>query len=169
LLIAAIYAASMSTISAGLNSLASATVVDFKQRLSSSPEGTQAQQVGSARWITVIYGVIVVALAFAVSFMPGNLVESVNTVIGLIGGPLLGLFFLGMFTQRATTRGALLGCLAGFVTLLGIFMYQNGAFTALKPPMLVSFIWFSLLGTIITMAVGLLTSGRSAPSSNRHQ
>ena len=90
-------------------------------------------------------------------------------MIGLIGGPLLGLFFLGMFTQRATTRGALLGCLAGFATLLGIFMYQNGVFTTVKPPMLVSFIWFSLLGTIITMTVGLLTSGRSAPSSGRHQ
>jgi hypothetical protein len=38
-----------------------------------------------------------------------------------------------------------------------------------KPPMLVSFIWFSLLGTIITMTVGLLTSGRSVPSSDRHQ
>ncbi|WP_395732461.1 sodium:solute symporter family transporter [Prosthecobacter sp.] len=169
LLIAAIYAASMSTISAGLNSLASATVVDFKQRLSTAPAGTQAQQVGNARWITLTYGLIVMGLAFGVSFMPGNLVESVNTVIGLIGGPLLGLFFLGMFTQHATTRGALLGCLAGFVTLLGIFMYQNGAFTAVKPPMLVSFIWFSLLGTIITMTVGLLTSGRSAPSSDRHQ
>ncbi len=169
LLIAAIYAASMSTISAGLNSLASATVVDFKQRLSATPAGTNAQQVGNARWITVGYGVIVVGLAFAVSFMPGNLVESVNTVIGLIGGPLLGLFFLGMFTERATTGGALLGCLAGFVTLLGIFLYQNGAFTAMKPPPLISFIWFSLFGTIITTTVGLLTSGRSGTSSGRHQ
>ncbi|OYW61012.1 MAG: hypothetical protein B7Z40_19180 [Bosea sp. 12-68-7] len=136
---------------------------------STAPAGSQAQQVGNARWITVVYGLIVVGLAFGVSFMPGNLVESVNTVIGLIGGPLLGLFFLGMFTQRATTRGALLGCLAGFVSLLGIFMYQNGVFTAAKPETLVSFIWFSLVGTIITMAVGLLTSGRSATSSGRHQ
>ncbi len=162
LLIAAIYAASMSTISAGLNSLASATVVDFKQRLSTGPAGTQEQQVGNARWITVGYGVLVVGLAFLVSFMPGNLVESVNTVIGLIGGPLLGLFFLGMFTQRATTRGALIGCLAGFACLLTLFMYQQGAFTPEKPAMLVSFIWFSPFGCLITLAVGLLTSGRRA-------
>lgn len=158
LLIAAIYAASMSTISAGLNSLASATVVDFKQRLSHAPEGTQAQQVSHARWITVAYGIVVMALAFAVSVMPGNLVESVNTIIGLIGGPLLGLFFLGMFTQRADTRGALIGCLAGFVVLLGLLLYQNGVFTATKPAVLVSFIWFSLLGCLVTMSVGLLVS-----------
>jgi len=162
LLIAAIYAASMSTISAGLNSLASATVVDFKQRLSKAPEGTQAQQVGNARWITVGYGILVMALAFAVSIMPGNLVESVNTVIGLIGGPLLGLFFLGMFTTRADTRGALLGCLAGFIGLLSIYLYQNGFFTAVKPAPVVSFIWFSLFGCIITMGFGLLTSKASS-------
>ncbi|MBL9180436.1 MAG: sodium/solute symporter [Verrucomicrobiaceae bacterium] len=169
LLIAAIYAASMSTISAGLNSLCSATVVDFKQRLSNAPEGSQVQQVSSARWITVGYGILVMALAFAVSVMPGNLVESVNTVVGLIGGPLLGLFFLGMFTTRATTRGALLGCLAGFVALLGVYLYQNGLFTAMKPAPVMSFIWFTLFGCLITMGVGLLTSGRSGSTSDRHQ
>jgi len=158
LLIAAIYAASMSTISAGLNSLASATVIDFQQRLSGVADGASSTKVSNARWITVGYGVLVMALAFAVSAMPGNLVESVNTVIGLIGGPLLGLFFLGMFTQRATTRGALTGCFSGFAVLLGVFLYQSGWFTAAKPPQMISFVWFSLLGCAVTMAVGLATS-----------
>lgn len=163
LLIAAIYAASMSTISAGLNSLASATVVDFKQRLSTSPAGTSAQQVGNARWITVAYGILVIALAFSVSKMPGNLVESVNTIIGLVGGPLLGLFFLGMFTTRTNTRGALVGCLVGFISVVTFYLYQSGMLTAQKPEQLVSFIWFTLIGCAITMSVGLVTSGRSAP------
>ncbi len=163
LLIAAIYAASMSTISAGLNSLASATVVDFKQRLSNAPERSTAQQVGNARLVTVIYGIIVMALAFAVSLMRGNLVESVNTVIGLIGGPLLGLFFLGMFTRRADSRGALIGCLAGFTLLLGIYLYQNGVFTTEVPAQLVSFIWFSLFGSLITVLTGLAVS-RAIPA-----
>jgi sodium-coupled monocarboxylate transporter 8/12 len=163
LLIAAIYAASMSTISAGLNSLASATIVDFKQRLSKAPEASQASQLSHARWITVGYGIVVMGLAFAVSLMPGNLVESVNTIIGLVGGPLLGLFFLGMFTQRATTRGALLGALVGFVALLSLLLYQNGVFTALKPPLLISFIWFTSVGCVITMTVGLLTFPQSKP------
>lgn len=158
LLIAAIYAASMSTISAGLNSLASATVVDFKQRLSRKPAATEARQVAGARWITVLYGFLVMALAFAVSRMQGNLVESVNTVIGLVGGPLLGLFFLGMFTRRTDTRGALTGCLVGFLSLLTLHLYQSGAFTAAKPELLVSFLWFSLFGCLITIGVGLIVS-----------
>lgn len=162
LLIAAIYAASMSTISAGLNSLASATIVDFKQRLSADTGRTQSQQVGQAKWTTVIYGVLVIACAFAVAEMPGNLVESVNTVIGLIGGPLLGLFFLGMFTSRTSTSGALIGCLTGFCSVLLLYLYQNGVLTPAKPAILVSFIWFSLIGCLITTLVGLLTSSRSA-------
>lgn len=163
LLIAAIYAASMSTISAGLNSLASATVVDFKQRLSGSAGGTVQAQVSNARWITVGYGVLVMALAFTVSKMPGNLVESVNTIIGLVGGPLLGLFFLGMFTKRADARGALIGCFAGFVGLLLLFFYQNGYLTEVKPAQIFSFVWFSLVGTAVTMAVGLVCSRGNMP------
>lgn len=155
LLIAAIYAASMSTISAGLNSLASATVVDFQQRLSG---GVGSKTVANARWITVMYGVLVMLLAFGVSGMPGNLVESVNTIIGLIGGPLLGVFFLGMFTQRATTGGALIGCLAGFATLVLVMLYQNGVLTPDKPAQVVSFIWFSFVGCMVTLGVGLACS-----------
>jgi SSS family transporter len=158
LLIAAIYAASMSTISAGLNSLSSATLVDFQQRLSKAPPLSDALQVRRARWITVLYGLLVMALAFAVSNMRGNLVESVNTVIGLVGGPLLGLFFLGMFTKRADTRGALGGSLAGFLSLLTLYLYQNGLFTAERPAPLVSFIWFSFLGSLVTVVVGILLS-----------
>jgi SSS family transporter len=171
LLIAAIYAASMSTISAGLNSLASATVVDFKQRLGLGASGRidsaaaadGSAGIGQARWITVAYGLLVIALAFAVSRMPGNLVESVNTIIGLVGGPMLGLFFLGMFTRRADQRGALVGCLIGFVLPLSLWLYQSGAFAAAgspKPAPLVSFVWFSVIGAGITLLAGLIFSGR---------
>lgn len=155
LLIAAIYAASMSTISAGLNSLASATVVDFQQRLTRKTM-TDLQQVRSARWITVAYGLIVMALAFLVAQMRGNLVESVNTVIGLVGGPLLGLFFLGMFTRRTSARGALSGCLAGFISVLAIYLYQNGYLGGGQPETLVSFIWFSFIGCIVTIGISLM-------------
>ncbi|MBL9116604.1 MAG: sodium/solute symporter [Verrucomicrobiaceae bacterium] len=159
LLIAAIYAASMSTISAGLNSLSSATIMDFQSRKSSDANSANTQ-LGRARWITVLYGILVMAFAFLVSLMSGNLVESVNTIIGLVGGPLLGLFFLGMFTQSATARGALWGCLIGFASLLMIYLYQNGILTREKPAQLVSFVWFSLLGCAITMITGLIASAQ---------
>jgi SSS family transporter len=170
LLIAAIYAASMSTISAGLNSLASATVMDFSHL--GRPRGAartvfpvpsdSSKDIGQARWITVGYGLLVIALAFAVSRMPGNLVESVNTIIGLVGGPMLGLFFLGMFTRHATHQGALIGCAFGFAGPLILWLYQTGAFSpgSPKPAQMVSFLWFAFLGTALTLASGLLCSAR---------
>lgn len=173
LLIAAIYAASMSTISAGLNSLASATVMDFSHfghpRGAVSPGSAAASRAGEgiaqARWITVAYGLLVIGLAFAVSRMPGNLVESVNTIIGLVGGPMLGLFFLGMFTRRATHQGALLGCGFGFAGPLMLWLYQTGALTPAspKPAQLVSFLWFGFFGAALTFFSGLLCSTRRSP------
>jgi sodium-coupled monocarboxylate transporter 8/12 len=76
---------------------------------------------------------------------------------------MLGLFFLGMFTRRADQRGALVGCLIGFVLPLSLWLYQSGAFAAAgspKPAPLVSFVWFSVIGAGITLLAGLIFSGR---------
>lgn len=174
LLIAAIFAASMSTTSAGINSLTSATLCDFYQTLSNPEKLTEARLLKLARWYTLFFGVLVTAFAFAVASMGGNLVQSVNAIIGLVGGPMLGLFFLGMFTKKANTKGALIGCLAGFVVVLGLYlqeMYVNSlppeAKEMHKP--WVSFLWYTMIGTVVTMVVGLLTSSRSASPSDPHR
>jgi SSS family transporter len=150
LLIAAIFAASMSTISSGLNSLTSATLMDFHKRLSQEPEKTDVQQLLRARWITVLYGLLVTGMAFGIGAMKGNLVESVNTIIGLIGGPMLGLFGLCMFTRIATSRGALLGSLVGFIIPLLMHFEVGG--------MKVSFLWYAIVGCVTTMLVGCALS-----------
>ena len=110
LLIAAIYAASMSTISAGINSLTSASLIDFYQRLWPQPDLSERTQLKLARRLTLVYGALVIAFAFLVQHL-GTLLEASNSVIGLVGGPLLGLFFLGMLFRRVTARCA--GGLAG--------------------------------------------------------
>lgn len=146
LFIAAIYAASMSTVSAGLNSLTSATLIDFVQRLGRNPERTEAGQLRLARRLTLFYGVVVVVLAFLVPYL-GSLLEASNKVIGLIGGPLLGLFLLGIMTSRATARGALAGWIVGLAVLVPVcFATQT------------SFLWYALIGCLTTMAAGLCFS-----------
>jgi sodium-coupled monocarboxylate transporter 8/12 len=72
----------------------------------------------------------------------------VNTIIGIVGGPMLGLFLLGMFTKRATSRGAIIGCVCGLLTSLSVTLGNTG----------ISFLWFTMIGTLVTMGVGLLTS-----------
>jgi sodium-coupled monocarboxylate transporter 8/12 len=148
LLVAAIFAASMSTVSAGVNSLTSATLCDFYQTIEKDP-ASEAVQVRRARWWTLIYGVLVTLFAFVISLFQTNLVESINVIMGVIGGPMLGLFLLGMFTKKADQRGAIVGCVVGLASSL--FFYFH-----------VSFLWITLFSTIVTMIVGYFTSRRSA-------
>jgi len=146
LLIAAIYAASMSTISAGINSLTSASLIDFYQRLRPGADMSERTQLRLARRLTLVYGALVIAFAFLVQHL-GTLLEASNKVIGLVGGPLLGLFFMGMLLRRVTARGALVGWLAGIVVLLPVWLATG-----------ISFLWYTLIGCGATMIVGYLVS-----------
>ena len=166
ILLAAIFAASMSTISAGVNSLTSATISDFHLALRPEEEMDELDLVRRSKRWTIVYGLLVTGLAFAISAMRSNLVESVNSIIGLVGGPMLGLLCLGILVPRANTRGALTGTLVGFVALLVLFFYRRAPAPGAPPTTLVSFLWFTMIGTLITVAVGWLTSGRSQPQTD---
>jgi sodium-coupled monocarboxylate transporter 8/12 len=144
-LIAAIYAASMSTVSAGINSLTTVTLVDFYQRLW-RPHASAAQQLRLAKLLTLFYGVLVLLLAFVVERL-GSLVEASNKAIGLMGGPLLGLFLLGMFSHRANAKGAIVGWFAGLLVLLPVCFLTK-----------TSFIWYAMVGSVVTLVVGQLAS-----------
>lgn len=146
LFIAAIYAASMSTISAGINSLTSASLVDFYQRLWRRPDLSEKNQLNIARWLTFTYGTLVIALAFLVQRL-GTLLEATNKIIGLIGGPLVGLFLLGILVRRATARGALIGWLAGLAMTIWICFGTR-----------ISFTWYAMSGCLTTMSIGYLVS-----------
>jgi sodium-coupled monocarboxylate transporter 8/12 len=147
ILIAAIYAASMSTVSAGLNSLSSCTLMDLGKGATSGTVAQEETQLRKAQALTISYGILVTALAFLVGKM-GSLVESVNQIIGLVGGPLLGLFLLGMLVPRTNTLGAMTGVLTGFVSLIFLYAAKSN----------VSFMWYAMFGCIITMVVGYLVS-----------
>ncbi|MSU47743.1 MAG: hypothetical protein EXS37_01375 [Opitutus sp.] len=146
LFIAAIYAASMSTISAGINSLTSASLVDFYQRLWRRPDLSEKNQLRIARWLTFGYGALVIVLAFLVQRL-GTLLEATNKVIGLIGGPLIGLFLLGILTRRATARGALVGWAGGLLFTLWVCFGTR-----------VSFLWYAAAGCLTTFAIGYTVS-----------
>jgi sodium-coupled monocarboxylate transporter 8/12 len=153
----------MSAVSSGVNSLTSAVICDFYQTLTRAHPLTERQLMVRSRWYTLFFEVLVCALAFAISGMKGNLVESVNLIIGLVGGPLLGLFLLGIFTRSVKTRGALLGALVGFIVAMGFFLQGQMAKHARDAGNKdarewVSFLWVTMIGCLITMAVGRLIS-----------
>ncbi len=142
LFIAAIYAASMSTISSGINSLTSASLVDFYQRLWPRPDLNERTQLSLARRLTLAYGAIVILLAFLVERL-GTLLEATNKVISLIGGPLIGLFLLGILFRRTTARAATIGWAAGLVATIWVCFGTE-----------ISFLWHAMIGCITTVAVG---------------
>jgi SSS family transporter len=124
LLIAAIFGATMSATSSGINALTTATLVDFHQRFWHKSSDAEGVKLGLARALTFAYGMLVIILAFVVGKL-GSLLEVSNTFIGMVGGPLLGIFFLGILVKRANTPGTVIGWLAGVLALIPICFFNT--------------------------------------------
>lgn len=145
LMIAAILAAAMSNLSSSLNSLASTTVVDF-YRPFLKKDATAAEQLRISRWMTVLWGVVLVVLAI-LSRGIRSLLETGLTIASITYGSMLGVFLLGVFTKKANERGAILGMAAGLLSMLAVWKYSSIAWT-----------WYVLVGTVITFSVGYTAS-----------
>jgi sodium-coupled monocarboxylate transporter 8/12 len=86
------------------NALTTAALLDFRQRLVGLP-ASESRKVGQAKLLTVAFGVVTTALGLVVGQL-GTLVEASNKIGGLLGGPLLGVFFLGVLSRREWSGGA---------------------------------------------------------------
>jgi Na+/proline symporter len=145
LFIAAVMAAAMSAISAELNSLSTATVIDFYRRWF-RPEATDAHFLRVSKIATGIWGLFACVVAtFAAGL--GSLIEVVNRFGSFFYGSILGVFLLAM-TRRARPAGAFIGLLAGMAAVASV------SFGAPK----VSFLWHNVIGAVTVVAVGSLIS-----------
>jgi SSS family transporter len=145
LMVAGVLAAAMSTSSSTLNSLAASTVVDFYQPLRGQSEDP-ARLLQRSRWVTVVWGVILVVLAMLAREW-GPVLEAGLTIASITYGALLGLFLLGRLVPRATPVGAATGMAVGLAVILYVKFFTPLAWT-----------WYVLVGTVITLAVGALMS-----------
>lgn len=145
LIIAAIFAAAMSSIAAELNSLATATTIDFYRRLY-KPEATDAHYVAVGRISTFIWGIFACIVAvFATNL--GSLIEVVNKFGSFFYGSLLGVFVLAFVVKRANSRGAFFGLLFGIASVWIASLYTN-----------IEFLWFNVVGCLVTVLFGYLLS-----------
>ncbi|KYQ56671.1 Putative sodium-dependent multivitamin transporter [Trachymyrmex zeteki] len=122
LFIAGIFSASLSTISAVLNSLAAITLEDYLKplyRMYSGHELSPTKSSSSVKVLAFMIGVISIALAFLAQLI-GGLIQAVMLIMGVVGSPLLGIFTLGMATESATEGGAIIGALTAFSFLCWI-------------------------------------------------
>jgi sodium-coupled monocarboxylate transporter 8/12 len=176
LLIAALFGATMAVVSAGINSLATAALMDFR-RTPLDPENQDPRHLWMARFLTLFFGVLATALAMVIGRL-GTLVQITVTVMGLFGGPLLGIFLLGVLSRRANGNGALVGAAAGALTgVLVAFwlpLWDAGQYIAasfgFSPgldicvscrelfPRGFSFLWIAASATLITAVLGFIAS-----------
>src|SRR5277367_3653873 len=149
LLIAAILAAAMSNLSAALNSLSSSSIMDFYLRFRADvrPEVSEAKRLRFARLATVLWALVLFALAILALHRVGRVVEVGLQIASVAYGALLGVFLLGVLTRRANQSGAMIGMLCGFVVELYIWLGTRVPWT-----------WYVAIGTVVTFVVGYAAS-----------
>lgn len=146
LLIAAIFAATMSTISSNINSVATAFSVDFYKRF--KPHTSDKALVKVARRTCVISGVIGMGIALLMATWEIlSLLDFFQEILGLLSSGLGGLFLMGIFFPRIGGKAALCGFIAGVTT---VFLTRYLTST--------SFLLYGFIGMAVSVAVGYVVS-----------
>ncbi|KAM6915147.1 solute carrier family 5 member 6a [Xenentodon cancila] len=110
LFVACLFSGALSTISSAFNSLATVTMEDLIKPL--VPNMTEEKATLLSKGLALAYGLVCLAMAYVASIM-GSVLQAAFSIFGMVGGPLLGLFCLGMFFPWANPTGAVLGLAAG--------------------------------------------------------
>lgn len=167
LLVAAIFAAAMSTISSSLNSSATIVLNDYYQRFF-RPQSTERQQMVVLHLATMAMGILGTGMALAMIHVKSAL-DAWWTLAGIFGGGMLGLFLLGFLSRRTTNRAAIAGVCAGVLVILWLSLSPNwtGAPAAWRSPfhsfLVVVFGTGALL--LVGMTVTLITRPRPRPAA----
>ena len=145
LVIASVFSAAMGTLAGSLNSSASSIVNDLYRPATGRDDERHLMRVSRA--MTVVWGVVLAAVAFGARLLQDNVVNNALAIAGLVSGILLGLFLLGILTVRVGQTAAMAGVLAGIAAVLYAKFGTRLAFP-----------WFALVGSSTVFAVGLAVS-----------
>lgn len=122
LVIAAIFAAAMSTVASSMNSVATIFTEDFFVRM--RPQSTDRQRLLSLKITSYAVGIIGTSMALVLAAQDLKSMMVVwNQMVALVGGGIVGVYSLGMFTRRANGFGAICGAVASVLVTLGIKLW----------------------------------------------
>ncbi|KAK2544255.1 Slc5a8 isoform A [Columba livia] len=197
LFVASAYSGTLSTVSSSINALAAVTVEDLIKPYFRSLSEKKLSWISMG--MSFFYGGVCIAMA-AVASLLGALLQAALSIFGMVGGPLLGLFALGILCSFANGIGAFVGLVSGFVISLWVGigsqiypplpertkpLYLSTAgcnissvnWTSTANPLTtvfntpaaerpaladnwysLSYLYFSTLGTLVTVAVGIIIS-----------
>ncbi len=145
LIIAAIFAAAMSSIDSVLNALSGATIIDIYRRWL-RPDCDDAHAVRAGKVVTVFWGVVATITALYFDGV-GSIIEVINRVGSWFYGSLLGIFVMALFMRRAGDLAGALGLLGGMGAVLLVHMTVK-----------VEFLWYNVVGLVGVLVVGFITT-----------
>jgi len=157
LVLAVVFGATMTSLSAEMSALATVTVVDIYQRHVRT-DATDHHYLTASRVATVFWGLYAIVCAQFIKGM-GSLVEAVNVLGSLFYGGMLGVFVLAFFFPRVTASGALYGVLVGQVVIFACWKYTS-----------LAFLWYNVLGCLVVVVTAVALStidsrGNAIPSA----
>lgn len=158
LMLAAILAAAMSTLSSSLNSSAAALVHDFYLPSRSSPPSPR-RELAITRGASVMFGLLQIGVGCAATLLTDTVVANALTIAGFSAGLLLGVYALGVLTERVGQTAAIAGAAVGLavlgllqfrelLTAIGRLFEPEFAYTPIAWP------WLALIGASTTFIAG---------------
>ena len=138
-LVAGIFAAAMSTLSSSINSLASATVVDWIEPLKKNTN------LKTARWISIFWAIVLIGGAMLFTSSDSPLVEVGLSIASVIYGAILGFFIIRLFNLKVTNHSVLLGFMISIISMIFIWRMSPLAWT-----------WYVFTGTVIMLFISIL-------------
>ena len=163
LLVASILAATMSTHSGAINSLAATTTHDIYVPLTKH-KPDEAATFTAGRWFALIWGCV---LTFGALLFPEGRTPVVVIALSIASftqGALLGGFALGLFVKRARQRDAITGMSVGIAVMAFVVFAKplSAAYPSLAstlgPLGNIAWPWYVLIGTTITVSAGWISS-----------
>lgn len=146
LIIAGLLAAALSTLAGSMSSMASSLVLDLYKPLAGSGL-TPERELGISRLLTAVTATLLVGAAIFFMNTSQTVVELALSIASFTYGGLLGTFLLGVLFRPAVQRDALAGFVAGILAMVGVISFQ-----------LVAWTWYTLIGVLVTVAVGMASS-----------
>ena len=153
LLIAVIFAASMSSTSSELNALASTSIVDIYKR-SMYSKGDENHYLKASKWATVGWGIYAIMVAMFANKL-GSLIEAVNILGSLFYGTILGIFVVGFYMKQIKGTAVFISALIAEAAVILCFNFTT-----------ITFLWYNVIGCLLVVIFSVLITVGGALNKN---
>jgi SSS family transporter len=154
LLLVAIMAAAMSSLSSAINSLSAVSVEDFCRLAGKQPDS--AQYVSYARYAGIFWGMVTLLLSFYAGSIAPTVIEAINKIGSVFYGPVLAVFILAITTKSVTAKQVNIGLVVG--VCVNLYLWLSGS--------TIFWFWWNLIGFLSCLLTVAVLSKILSPITN---